>query len=129
LTAVSTAVSTTAAISWHADLRSGWQESRRRGVPMVIFITSENCTYCEAMKRTTWCDGSITQRISRGFVAIRLNPTRNAATLGRINVKMYPTTLVGVPAGKIVAHREGYQPPGQLHQLLSEVDRGAERIR
>ena len=111
---------TTPAIVWHDTLDAGWEESRRRNVPMVIYITTENCRYCDAMKRDTWCDASVRQRIAQGFVAIRLTPRHNSATLSRISVNTYPSTLVGVPQGKIIGHRFGYQPATALHGLLSE---------
>ena len=113
----------TPTIRWHEDIQSGWRESRRRNVPMVIFITSEKCHYCDAMKKDTWCDSTVRSRIARDFVAIRLNPKRNSSTLSRIKVKMYPTTLIGVPQGKVVGHRLGYQPPEAMHQLLTESGR------
>ncbi|MEM6688012.1 MAG: thioredoxin family protein [Planctomycetota bacterium] len=105
-------------VVWHNNLESGWAESKRRNVPMVIFVSSERCQYCEAMKRTTWCDGAISKRL-RDFVAIRLNPKDNAETLGRIHVPMYPTTMIGAPEGRILEHRTGYQPSGAIHSLLS----------
>lgn len=108
-------------VVWHETLEAGWQESRRRDVPMVIYITTENCKYCDAMKRDTWCEQTVRQRLARGFVAIRLNPKRNSATLSRIDVQTYPTTLVGIPEGKIIGHRKGYQPPAALHGLLTEA--------
>lgn len=110
-----------APVVWHETLEDGWRESRRRGIPMVIYITSDRCSYCDAMKRNTWCDESIRHRLSREFVAIRLKRGRNSATLGRIDIQTYPTTLVGVPEGKIVSHRTGYQPPSALHGLLTEA--------
>ena len=88
---------------------------------MVIFITSERCRYCDAMKRDTWCDGEISRRLSKDFVAIRLTPENNPETLSRINVKAYPTTLIGVPRGKIIDHRVGYQPATTIHHLLSQA--------
>ncbi len=111
------------AIVWHETLESGWRESRRRNVPMVIFITSERCHYCDAMKRDTWCDETVQQRISEGFVAIRLTPKNNSSTLSRVAVQTYPTTLIGLPRGKIIGKRLGYQPPAALHGLLSESQR------
>ncbi|MFK8112588.1 MAG: thioredoxin family protein [Rubripirellula sp.] len=106
------------AVVWHESLQSGWEESRRRDVPMVIYITSDNCQYCDAMKRDTWCDQSIRQRLANGFVAIRLTAGRNSETINRINLKMFPATLIGVPQGKIVDHRFGYQPPSEIHGIL-----------
>ena len=108
-------------INWHDSLESGWRESRATGRPMVIFITEDHCQYCEAMKNSTWCESSVRSRIGTGFVAIRLTPRHNGKTLDRIRVPMYPTTLIGSPAGKVIGHRTGYQPPSDLHGLLSEA--------
>ncbi|MFG0261318.1 MAG: thioredoxin family protein [Novipirellula sp. JB048] len=108
-------------VRWHRTLRAGWQEARQRNLPMVIYISSDHCAYCDAMKRDTWSDRSVEQRVSQDFVAILLTPRENAETLGRVNVAMYPTTLIGMPEGKIVAHRAGYQPAAALHQFLSNA--------
>ncbi|EMI23052.1 hypothetical protein RMSM_00029 [Rhodopirellula maiorica SM1] len=108
-------------MTWHRTLRAGWQEARRRNVPMVIYISTDHCVYCDAMKRDTWCDETVEQRVSQDFVAILLTPQENQATLGRIDVSAYPTTLIGVPEGKIVGHRTGYQPAAAVHQFLSEA--------
>ena len=77
-------------IQWHETLDSGWAESRRRNLPMVIYITSDNCHYCDAMRQNTWCNASVRSRIAKGFIPIRLSRHRNSATLGRIQVEMYP---------------------------------------
>ena len=108
---------------WYDSLDAGWEESRRRGVPMVIFITSERCKYCQAMKRDTWCDAQVRRQLATNFVPIRLTPQDNARVLNRITVTSYPTTLIGVPQGKIIDHRIGYQPPGSIKQLLSKTRR------
>lgn len=110
-------------IVWHDDLDSGWRESRRTGRPMVIFITSSRCRYCDAMKQSTWQDLGIENRISNEFVAVRLSPEHNMKELSRIQVEVYPTTLVALPQGKVVDHRKGFQPPELLHSLLNRVIR------
>ena len=109
-------------IVWHDNFEEGWRLAKRLKRPMVIFITSDRCLYCESMKRNTWCDSGIQSRIKQGFVAIRLSPKRNAKTLQRIKVPAYPTTLVGHPNGHIVDHKIGYQPPTVLHTLLEKAD-------
>ncbi|MCO8122994.1 thioredoxin family protein [Stieleria sp. TO1_6] len=105
-------------ILWHEDFQLGWSEAKRLGRPMLIFITSGRCHYCDAMKRDTWCNGGVLQRVKQHYVAIRLTPDRNASVLNRINVPAYPTTLIGHPDGHIVAHKIGYQPPGEMQLLL-----------
>ncbi len=108
-------------VSWHTTLESGWAESRRLNLPMVIYISAERCTYCDAMKHNTWCDRSVQQDLANGFVAISLTREQNSSTLDRIHVETYPTTLIGIPKGKIIAHRNGYQPVTAMKELLSEA--------
>jgi protein disulfide-isomerase len=106
---------------WHESLQSGWEASKRSGRPMLIFITSAQCSYCDAMKKNTLCDPTVRERLFRGFVPIRLRPDANNRVLSRIQVTTFPTTLVAHPRGKVLAHRIGYQPANRFHELLSEV--------
>ncbi|MGV3485992.1 MAG: thioredoxin family protein [Planctomycetaceae bacterium] len=108
-------------IAWHDNLDSGWRESQRTGRPMVIFITAAKCRYCDAMKDITWQNRSIENRVASEFVAVQLTPERNARELSRIEVKMYPMTIVAKPEGKVVDHRKGFQPPELLHELLNRA--------
>ena len=108
-------------IRWHRSFNEGWKVARERRLPMVIFITSGKCRFCDAMKLQTWCDESVSHRVTEEFVAIELNPDDNAEVLGRIDVDVFPMTLVGVPEGRIVAHRKGYQPPEAMAKLLDEA--------
>ena len=109
------------AVTWHTDLQSGWREAKQRNLPMVIFITMDPCIYCDAMKRDTWCNKGILNRMKGKFVAIRLNKQNNSKTLKRIEVDTYPTTLLGTPNGKVVGHRIGYQPPAKVEEFLAEA--------
>ena len=111
-----------AEVHWYTDLQSGWAEAHKRNLPMVIFITSKQCRYCDAMKRDSWRDHFVEQQVADKFIAIELTPERNSATLERIKVPAFPTTLIGIPNGKIVGQRVGYQPPAALTALLSEAD-------
>ena len=108
-------------VTWHQSMSSGWAESKRRKVPMVIFITRGHCRFCDAMKIDTWCDQSISRQLADNFVAIRLTPNQNAAELKRIKVDTYPTTLIGMPEGKIVDHKFGYQPVREIATLLTKA--------
>ena len=88
---------------------------------MVIFVTSQNCHYCDAMKRDTWRDAGIRRRVANEFIAIELTLDRNAEALSRIGVKAFPMTLVGLPEGRIVSHRKGYQNAAALNDVLEET--------
>ncbi len=108
-------------VYWHTDFDAGWREAKQKNLPMLIYITSDNCTYCNAMKRNTWCNNAVESHVARGFVAIELKPNRNTKALSRIEVKTYPTTLLGLPAGKVLGHRIGYQPPAEMQKFLSKA--------
>lgn len=106
---------------WYDDFDAGWRESKRSGLPMVVFITSDNCIYCDAMKKDTWCDGEILGQLRHDFVAIQLKRDRDSELLSRITVPSYPMTLVASPEGKVIDQRLGYQPPDQVRKLFSEI--------
>ena len=106
---------------WHDNLDEGWRESKRRGLPMVVFITSDNCVYCDAMKKDTWCDGEVLGQLRQNFVAIQLKRDRDSELLSRIKVPSYPMTLVASPEGKVMDQRIGYQPPEQVRKLFSDI--------
>ena len=115
------AATATDAVVWHEDFSVGWAESRRSGRPMLIFITSDHCRYCDAMKQQTFRDQNVLGRLKNRFVAIRLSPIRNAQVLKRIHVPAYPMTLIGVPEGKILDHRVGFQPAADFLRLLDRA--------
>ena len=85
---------------------------------MVIFITSSRCRYCDAMKDRSWRDPEVETSVNQNFVAIELNPHDNAEVLSRIKVPMYPMTLIGIPEGRIIEKRTGYQPVSEVRSLL-----------
>ncbi|WP_168564538.1 thioredoxin family protein [Crateriforma spongiae] len=105
---------------WHQSLEDGWNASRKTGLPMVIFITSENCVYCQAMEKRTWCNDSIAGQLVGRFIPIHLKKGRNDTVLSRIQLKMYPTTLLATPEGKVVQHRDGFQPPENVLSFLNQ---------
>lgn len=126
LTSVTTSVPATAepvdtSGIWHDNLADGWKAAKERGLPMVIFISSDRCIYCDAMEQNTWCDGDVRRQLAGGFVPIRLKRERNAGVLSRIKIRMYPTTLVASPGGKVIDFRTGYQPPERVGQLLRPI--------
>lgn len=110
-----------AELTWFDNFEAGWDAAKQTGRPMVIFITSEECTYCDAMKKNTLCEPSVRNRLLTRFIPIRLRPDANNRVLSRVKVTAFPTTLVAHPRGKVLAHRVGYQPVDQFHDLLSVV--------
>ncbi len=103
---------------WHDNLADGWRASKATGLPMLIFISSESCVYCDAMERDTWRDTRIRSQLAGRFVPIHLKKGRNDDVLSRVKIKMYPTTLMANAAGKVTDYRAGYQPPNQILNLV-----------
>ena len=109
------------AVAWYEDFDAGWQAAKESRRPMVIFISSKRCYYCDAMKQSTWVDRGVLDKIKQKFVAIRLTPERNSKVLERIDVPAYPTTLVGHPDGHILGHRVGFQPASAMQSFLNKM--------
>lgn len=108
-------------IAWYDDFQAGWAASKRTGRPMLIYITPRHCHYCTQMKQQTLDNDEIVRRVSAEVIAVRLNPEDHGEILAKIRLKMYPTTLVAWPRGKVANHRVGFQTRDQLAELLDHV--------
>lgn len=113
-----------ASMGWRDSLAEGWKDAKSTGLPMVIFITSENCIYCKAMEKKTWCSEQVREQIGGRFIPVRLIAGRNVKSLSKVSVDVYPTTLLATPEGDVVAHRKGFQPPERIRALLGHLPKG-----
>lgn len=87
-------------------------------LPILVFITSENCAYCRKMKREVWSNPQIIAQVKAGFVPLKLHATRHRQLVAKLGVRAFPTTILFTPEGKIIDAAAGYLPPKELAGLL-----------
>jgi protein disulfide-isomerase len=104
--------------TWHRDWTSAREASQSEGRPMLVFVTSKCCYYCEKMRTETYGNSSLVDDIEREFVPASIDSKQYPEVADRLNVRLYPTTVIIGSDGQVIATKPGYVGPEQLRSWL-----------
>ncbi len=119
--------STRESIAWNQDVRTAWQTSIELHRPLLVFITMDDCMYCQKMKKTTLLDRQVVSALRTEFVPVAVNVKDQPELVKRLLVKSYPTTVIILNNGDVIDFIAGYQSAKQLHERLVSTLRQAAR--
>lgn len=105
-------------ISWATSPEMAMSLARDSRLPILAFVTSENCSYCRKMEREVWSNPRIIAQVESGFVPVKLHASQHRQLVASLGVKAFPTTIMFTPEGKIINGAKGFLPPGRLAGLL-----------
>ena len=60
-------------IDWKSSPERAFGEAAEEGVPVLVFLYTDWCTYCRQMDQTTFSDSEVIRQMSSGYVWLRLN--------------------------------------------------------
>lgn len=104
--------------NWHRDWQSAWRDSQAQNRPMVLFVTMEHCHYCDKMSRETYGDASVIDDLASGFVPASINSDTHPNLMRKLNVDVFPTTVIMGSDAKVIDSMTGYVGPEQLRRRL-----------
>ena len=107
-------------VQWQEDVGAAWKEMKEEGRPLILFITLDDCAYCQKMKATTFCDEQVSNHVKRNFVPLRLDA--DAPWAQRFDISVYPTTLVIMPNARLAARLDGYATASELTRSLQVAE-------
>lgn len=110
------------AIAWHHTAQTAFQISEQSRRPVLIYVSSEQCTYCRKMENETWSAPEISSLVQAGYVPLSLKAESDTELIAALNVKAYPTTIVVSPERKVIAGVAGYVPVTGVVELLKNGD-------
>jgi thioredoxin-related protein len=110
-----------AAAFWRPDAYAAWKASQTSGRPIVYYVTSPHCPYCDLMERDTLADPAVRAMLRKSFEPARVFVDRQPALAQGLRVQAYPTTVVVNSRNRIVESIEGYVPPREFERRLIEV--------
>jgi thioredoxin-related protein len=94
-------------IDWRTDYYTARKESQETGLPILVQIGSEDCFYCKKMEATTLKDAGVAAMIGN-FIPLKLDGAKEANLVKKLNVQLYPTTVLAGADGTIHAFVQGY---------------------
>ncbi len=107
---------------WHRDWNSASKASQAEGRPILLFVTMENCFHCDRMCQNTYGNKQVLQDLRRSYVLASIDSDRYPNLVRRLNVRLFPTTLIIGPDNKVIDSMRGYVGPEQLRSRLKTAE-------
>ena len=95
--------------------------------PLLVFVTMDDCMFCQKMKKTTLLDRQVMSDLQTRFVPVAVNVKDHPDFIKLLTVKSFPTTVVILNNGDVIESITGFQTPTQLHKRLVTTLRQAAR--
>jgi len=112
-----------AANGWLRDVEHGLRVAKAQQRPMVLFISSDGCVYCDKMIATTFSDLQVRRTLGTRFVATAIKSTERPDLMRKLKVRSFPTTVLVTPKGEVIEQIVGYVEPEKFNKLLATVTR------
>lgn len=126
ISSVSAAEPQAGQIRWHNNLKQGALESSRTKRPMLLQFTADWCGYCKKMKRETYTNATVIQRVNGCFVPITVDADQHEALVEALKIDSLPTTVIVSHDLKVLHKVSGFQQPAALQKHL---ETGCEQAR
>ncbi len=102
-----------------------YNEARLKGIaesrPVLLFVTTDNCIYCEKMHTQTFGDASIVREVVQSFVPAQLKLEPESELAKQLRITIYPTTLIIASDGTILDYARGYLSTEDLQSRMSQA--------
>lgn len=106
-----------AEIEW-AHYEDAKKHSVETNTPIFLFLSLEDCKWCERMLSETLSDQGVMSFINENFVAGNMHFSRSemrrSQFLKRFKIGIFPTVLIINSEGQVVERLSGYQDANML---------------
>lgn len=108
-------------VAWHQDIAKAWEATQQNGRPLLVFVTRDQCYYCDKMKAGTLVSPLVVASLRAAFVPLILDGRQQSPLLKELNVKGYPSTFVISPQAVVLDRIDGYVTPEVLANRLKAI--------
>jgi thioredoxin 1 len=110
-----------AEIPWSTDIEQSLQQAAAGNQLVLMEFTADWCVFCKKMEKNTFTNANVAQRISRNFVAVRVDADQNKDLVKDLGIKGLPAILVVSPDLKVVERISGFQTAEALIPKLDAI--------
>jgi len=109
-------------IQWLGDFEAAQAMARATQKPILLYFSSDQCPPCRVMSRRTWPDDRVEQRVTEGFVPLKVDiadlyrPTPLAHKYGASALPML--VLLNEKGDMVAPPLQGYASPQVLLDYL-----------
>ncbi len=95
-------------IQWLRSAEQAGEVAAQSGKPILVYIRSANCHYCDLMQTNVWQDPATVAIVRRDFVPLKLTQEENPEAVQVLQVKGFPTTVIFSADRRYVDRLDGY---------------------
>ncbi len=121
--AQSTEGSATAAneIPWLRSATEAAIQSQNTGKPILVYVRSKNCHYCDLLQKNTWQDPATKARVMKEMIPLKLTLEENKEAIEAMKVKGFPSVIVFSPRREFIGRFDGYMSPEQFQSQIGKT--------
>jgi protein disulfide-isomerase len=97
------------------------QEAEKRGLPLVLYFTTDNCPWCVRLVNETFGDPAVHKLMTEKFVLLKVHARHEPVLVEKLAIPYFPTVVLAAPDGKILGRVEGFQEPGRFYDSLQRA--------
>lgn len=107
-------------IQWHGYSNAVYQTAKTSNLPVMIFVMSDTCHWCEKMSSTTLTAPRVIKIINEHFYPVILHANQNIPAFKKLGLQGVPAIVILDANGKIAKKLAGYNDPETLYAQLME---------
>jgi len=107
-------------IPWRTSLDDARDEASADGKLVLAYFTADWCQPCQVMKRTTWANPDVEQKLRQGFVPVKIDIDDQPRLAAGYGVQSVPTYAVLTTDGRPVRAAVGVMPPDEFLNWLAD---------
>lgn len=116
---------TAGAIDWIEGFEAARAQAERRQQPAFMYFDAEWCSWCQQYKAGTLADARVRERLTRDYVAARVDFDARVDLAAHYRIRGLPYTLILAPGGEVLNGFVGILTADDLVDLLGRFARHA----
>jgi thioredoxin-related protein len=108
-------------IPWLRSATEAAIQSQNTGKPILVYIRSKNCHYCDLLQQNTWQDPATKARVMKEMIPLKLTLEENKEAIEAMKVKGFPSVIVFSPRREFIGRFDGYMTPEQFQSQISKT--------
>jgi thiol:disulfide interchange protein len=116
------------AVKWESDYDKAVAAAKKDSKLVLVDVYTDWCGWCKKLDRDVYADAKVIERLSKNFVAVKINPEKNsrAAQLAhQFGTHGYPHIVFVNGDGKKIGEIGGYVSAGVFLQRLDKATSNA----
>lgn len=108
-------------IPWLRSATEAAIQSQATGKPILVYVRSKNCHYCDLLQKNTWQDPATKARVMKEMIPLKLTLEENKEAIEAMKVKGFPSVIVFSPQREFIGRYDGYMTPEQFQSQITKT--------